>query len=134
MRAIRFCGYWLLLVSVLGNLGCGRGAYVKKGPEIKTNTITINNCNATPDSAQVSINDTLTWVVDPTDSHTYSINFPHNKPISSATVPPGQGQQVAGDFACKHGHWLSDSFCVYPYNLIQVKVKTCPDPGVHIVP
>ena len=140
MRAFRIGGYWLILFPLLGILGCGGSVgYVQKGAEVKTNTVTINNCNATPDTVQVNVNDTLTWIVDSTDKNKYSVQFNNKTPFNPSgtplyVVPPGQGQPVTGDSACKYWHWLSASYCVYPYNLIQVGVKTCPDPGVHVTP
>jgi len=134
MRAFRICGCWLLLVPLLGILGCGGSAYVKKGPEMKTNTVKISNCKADPDTVQVPKDDTLTWTIDPPDGHTYSINFPKSTPVSSSTVPTGQGQKVNGDFWCNNLGGISTSLCVYPYNLVQDGTKICPDPGVHVVP
>lgn len=134
MRALRICGCWLLFVPLLSIFGCDRGAYVKKGPELKTNTVKISNCAADPDTAQVSRGDTLTWTLDPADSHKYSINFSKSKPIPSSTVSTGQGQKVTGDFWCNSLGGISAGLCVYPYNLVQDGGKTCPDPGVHVVP
>jgi hypothetical protein len=132
MRVFRICGCLLLLVPLLGILGCGSSAYVKKGPEVKTNTVKISNCKADPDTVQVPKDDTLTWTIDSLDVHTYSIKFPGRKPISLSTVPTGQGQKVNGDFWCNYGGWISTSACVYPYDLVQDGSKTCPDPGVHV--
>lgn len=139
MRGFRICSCGLFLVPLLGLLGCGSSAYVKKGPELKTNTVKISNCNANPDTVQVPEGDTLTWTIDPPDGHTYSISFPKSKPVPSPSVPTGQGQTVTGDFWCNHLGGISSSLCLYPYNLIQDGGvqnggKNCPDPGVHIVP
>lgn len=134
MRAFRICGCWLLLVTLLGILGCGNTTYSKKGPEVKTNTVKINNCKADPDTAQVPKGDTLTWTIDPSDTHTYSITFPKSTPVSSSTVPTGQGQKIKGDFWCNSLGGISTNLCVYAYNLVQDGSKTCPDPGVHVVP
>jgi len=126
--------YFFVVVLPLGILGCGRSvAYLHKGPEVAISTITIKDCLANPDTAQVKMGDTLTWTVDQADTHSYSVYFPKNKPIASPTVPTGQGQPVTGDFACKYFGWLIASNCVYPYNLIQVGVQTCKDPGIHMV-
>ena len=47
MRGFRICSCGLFLVPLLGLLGCGSSAYVKKGPELKTNTVKIElTCNA----------------------------------------------------------------------------------------
>jgi len=60
MKPLRTYGCRILLVSLLGLLGCGGGVgYVKKGAEIKASTVTIKDCNAIPDTAQVDVNDTL---------------------------------------------------------------------------
>jgi hypothetical protein len=132
MRVFRICGYLLLLVPLFGIVGCGSAAYVIKGPEVKTNTVKISNCKADPDTVQVPKGDTLYWNPDPPDGHTYSIKFPGRKPISLSTVPTGQGQKVNGDFLCNYGGWASTKLCVYSYDLVQIGVKTCPDPGVHV--
>jgi len=134
MRAFRICGCSLLAGVLLGMAGCGNSSYVKKGAEVKTNVVKISNCKADPDTAQVPKNKMLTWKIDPPDGHTYSINFSKSKPVSSSTVPTGQDQKVTGDGWCTVGGWLISSWCEYPYNLIQDASKTCPDPGVHVVP
>jgi hypothetical protein len=134
MRTSRRGGCWLLLVLLLSILGCGGSTYVKKGPETKSNTVKISNCNATPDWVQVAKNDTLTWNIDPPDGHTYSINFPGSTPVSSPTVPPGTSQKVTGDLLCSTLGWIKGGLCEYQYNLIQDGTKTCPDPGVHVIP
>ncbi len=134
MRAFRIFGCWLLAGALLAILGCGSSAYVKKGPEVKTNTVKINNCSANPDWVQVAKNDTLTWIIDPPDGHSYSINFTKSTPISVPTVSPGQGHTVTGDFWCNTFGSVIGSWCEYQYNLIQDGTKTCPDPGVHVVP
>jgi hypothetical protein len=119
MRAFRIGGYWLMLFPLLGILGCGGAGYIKKGPETKANTVKINNCNATPDWARVMKKDTLTWIIDPADGHTYSVNFPNSTPISSHTVPPGQGQKVTGDFKCTTLGWINGNYCEFQYSLIR---------------
>lgn len=132
MRAfrVRSC---VLSVLLLGTLGCSNSTYTKKGPETLTNNVTILNCTVTPDTAQVHKGDDLTWKVDPSDSHTYSIRFKGHGPFSSSTVPPGQSQKADGDFWCNTvGDHLGA--CVYSYRLVQDGTTTCPDPGVHIVP
>jgi hypothetical protein len=134
MRTFRICGCWLFLVPLLGFLGCGSSGYVAKGPELKSNTVTINNCNANPDTVQVPEGNTVNWIIDPSDTHTYSISFPKHKPVASPTIQTGQGQTIIGDGWCNHVGWIKPSLCLYPYNLIQDGGKTCPDPGVHIVP
>jgi hypothetical protein len=133
MRVFRICGCVLLLVPLSGILGCG-GAYVKKGPETKTNTVKISNCTADPDTAKIPKNYTLTWIADPPDGHNYSIKFPKRTPVSSSMVSTGQAQKVTGDFWCNTLGGISTSLCVYPYNLVQDDTKTCPDPGVHVGP
>ena len=132
MRVFRICGYLLLLVPLLGNVGCGGPAYVMKGPEVETNTVKISNCKADPDTVKVPKGDTLTWIIDPHDGHAYSIKFPKSKPVSLSTVPTGQGQKVIGDFWCNYGGWASTNLCKYSYNLVQDGASTCPDPGVHV--
>lgn len=134
MRAFRICSCLLLAGLLLGIPGCASSTYVKKGSEVKTNVVKISNCKADPDTARVAKNDTLTWTIDPPEAHTYSIQFPKSSPVSSSTIPPGQGQKVNGDFWCNTFGGPNSSLCVYGYNLIQDGSKTCPDPGVHVVP
>jgi len=131
MRTFGIC--CVLCVPLLGTLGCNNKPYTKKGPEIKTKMVTITNCNANPDTAQVHKQDDLTWNIDPSDSHSYSITFKGHTPFSSSTVPPGQSQKVVGDSSCNYFGWIAGDNCVYAYDLIQDGTKTCPDPGVHIV-
>jgi hypothetical protein len=130
MRAFRIC--CVLCLPLLGILGCSDNAYTKKGPETQTNTVTINNCNASPDTARVHRGDNLTWSV--ADAHSYSINFKGRTPFSSHTVPPGQSQKANGEFWCNTFGGIHGDYCVYSYDLVQDGSTTCPDPGVHIVP
>lgn len=135
MRAFKIVSCLWMLGALLSVVGCGGAStYVKKGAEKKTDTVTINNCKADPDTALVPKGSTLTWINDPLESppHTYTIQFPGKKPIASATAPTGQGQTITGDFACSTFGWISSSHCMYPYNLVQDGSKTCPDPGVHV--
>jgi hypothetical protein len=136
MRVFRICGYPLLLAPLLGIVGCGGPAYVKKGPEEQTNKVKVSGCLAHPDTVLVSKGDTLTWTIDPPDGHDYVVKFQGRKPISLSTVPIGQGQKVNGDFWCNYGGWASTSLCVYSYDLIQDpgtrSAQTCHDPGVHV--
>jgi hypothetical protein len=134
MGISRICSCLLLLALLLGISGCG-SAYVRKGPETKTNTVKINSCKANPDTAQVPRNDTLTWIIDPPDGHTYSVVFPKSTPFSLSTIQTGQAQKVNGTFLCNTLGGISTGLCVYPYNLVQDDTKiVCPDPGVHVVP
>jgi plastocyanin len=135
MRAFRICGSLWLLGALLIAIGCGSAnTYVKKGPEKKTDTVTINNCKADPDTVRVPKGSTLTWINDPLESptHTYTIKFHGKKPIASDTAPTGQGQTITGDFACSALGWVSSSHCMYAYDLIQDGSTKCPDPGVHV--
>ena len=135
MRAFRICGCLWLLGALLSVVGCGgANSYVKKGPEKATNTVTINNCKADPDTVLVPKGSTLTWVNDPLESppHTYIVKFHDKKPIASATAPTGQGQTITGDTACTALGWISSSHCMYPYDLIQDGTTICKDPGVHV--
>ncbi len=137
MRALRIGSPCLLLIPLLVSFGCGNSAYVQKGAEIYTNTVKISNCKAVPDTALVHKGDTLTWKIDPPESHTYSVNFRKGKPFSSATIPPGQGQNVTGDLWCNTLGGISPGLCKYGYDLIQDpdpqnNGTKCPDPGVHV--
>jgi hypothetical protein len=133
MRAFRICGYCLLLLPLLGISGCSRApGYTKKGAEVRTDVVRLlANCTADPDTAGVPKGDTLTWIA--ADSvHSYKVHFSNAKPIATADPTTGQGQPVTGDFACNNFRWLSESFCVYGYDLI-VDGATCKDPGIHVV-
>ena len=132
MRTFRICGCFLMLFPLLGILGCTKSAYVKKGPEVRTNTVKISACTANPDTARVPKGTTLTWIIDPPDGHSYSVSFPNRTPVSSSTVPIGQAQTVTGDFWCNSLGWTSPGLCLYGYNVVQDGSKTCPDPGVHV--
>lgn len=132
MKDFRTCACFLLLVPLLGSLGCTKSAYVKKGPEVRTNTVKISACTANPDTARVSRGSTLTWIIDPPDGHSYSVTFPKSTPVSSPTVATGQAQTVNGDFWCNSLGWANSGLCYYAYNLVQDGNKTCPDPGVHV--
>src|SRR5436853_7927751 len=99
MRALTGWSCLAIAASLL-TAGCSRSIYVTKGPEVATDTVKVSNCKADPDTVRVPKGSTLTWTIDPPDGHTYSISFPHRKPISSATAPTGQGQNVTGDFWC----------------------------------
>jgi hypothetical protein len=137
MREFKICGYLVLFGALLSAGGCsGVNSYLKKGPEKATNTVTINNCKADPDTALVPKGSTLTWMNDPLESppHVYTVKFRGKKPIASMTAPIGQAQAIIGDFACSSLGWISVSHCIYPYDLIQDGTTTCPDPGVHVGP
>jgi len=133
MGAFRLC-LSALLAATLGLTGCGAHSYVKKGPEKPSDTVTINNCVADPDTVKVPKGHTLTWNVDPLESpkHGYTIKFGSKKPIANPTAPTGQGQIVTGDISCTLFGWISANNCLFPYQLIQDGGKTCPDPGVHV--
>ena len=133
MRAFRLCVSGLL-AALLALTGCGARPYVKKGPEKKSDTVTINNCVADPDTVKVPKGHTLTWNLDPRESppHTYAIKFGSKKPIANGTAPTGQGQTVTGDTSCTLFGWISSKNCLFPYQLIQDGSKTCKDPGVHV--
>lgn len=132
MRAYRVWACCVLSVPLLGIVGCSNATYVRKGPETPTNAVTIKNCAANPDTALVAKGDTLTWNIDASDSHTYSIKFPQHTPFSASNVPPGQAQKANGDFWCNTLGGINSNLCLYSYNLVQDGSKTCPDPGVHV--
>jgi hypothetical protein len=99
--------------------------------------VKISNCTATPDTALVHKGDTLNWNIDPLDGHTYVVKFPKGKPFSSSTIPPGQAQNVTGDFWCNTLGGIRSGLCLYGYDLIQDPDPQnhgtkCPDPGVHV--
>ena len=133
MRAFQLCVSGLL-AALLALKGCGASPNVKKGPEKKSDTVTINNCIADPDTVKVPKGHTLTWNVDPQESppHTYTIKFGSKKPLANGTAPTGQGQTVTGDTSCTLFGWISSNNCMFPYQLIQDGSKTCKDPGVHV--
>src|ERR1700692_1490253 len=133
MKTFGSLGCALLLLSMLGILSCNNASYVRKGAEVKTNTVTITDCVASPDTVQINLNDTLTWLNDSSDKNQYTIHF-ERTPLPANDAPTGQGQKVKGDFWCNHLHSIHADYCVYPYDLIKADGKKCPDPGVHVTP
>jgi hypothetical protein len=143
MRTIRGYGYCLLLVQLLGIVGCEERKYqpVYTGVDV---TVKFNNCVATPDWQPLHLKDRVTWKIDPaeTPSHTYSINFTTSPvPSSTYTVSPGPGtspQTVAGSAQCGASPYPPPSStnvsCYFPYKLIQDGTTSCPDPGLHVTP
>jgi len=138
MRAFRLC-LSALLAAILGLTGCGPRAYVRKGPEKKSNFVTIKECVADPDTVRVAKGDTLTWKVDTLESskYTYTIDFHSKKPIKNSTAPTGQGQTITGDTSCTLLGWIIPNNCLFPYDLVQQDISThisttCHDPGVHV--
>lgn len=136
MKAFKTISSLMLTGALLGFSGCATSTYVRKGADVKTDTVKIKDCTADPDTALVPKGKNLTWVVDPLESppHTYTVQFQGKKPIASSTAPTGQAQQVNGDLSCTVFGGISASACLFPYNLIQDGTKKCPDPGVHVVP
>jgi len=133
MKTFGSLGSALLLSSMLGILSCNSATYVPKGAEVRTNTVTITDCVASPDTVQVNLDDTLTWVNGPSDKNQYSIHFDRT-PLPANDVQTGQGQKVKGDFWCNDLRSIHAAYCVYPYDLIKVGGGKCPDPGVHVTP
>lgn len=124
-----------MFLSMLGILSCNNNdaSYIKKGAEIKTNTVTITDCVASPDTVQINLNDTLTWVNDSSDKNQYKIHF-KKTPLTANDLTTGQGQKVKGDFWCNQLHSIHAAYCVYQYDLVKVGVGACKDPGVHVIP
>ena len=136
MRAFRLSICLLLGASLTFLAGCGfTAAYTAKGAEVQTNSVTIANCTATPDTAKIEEGDSITWTATPADGHTYAVHFPGRKPIPVADVPTSQPQPITPDFWCKDSIGL---LCKYGYRVIQdpntAHPVTCRDPGVHVVP
>lgn len=134
MRVFRISSCLLLAGALFGLLGCGLSAsYTAKGPEVATNAVTITNCTATPDTAQIKEGDSITWTSTPPDGHSYAAHFPGRRPIPTPDAPTSQSQLIKRDGWCKYL-----SFCRYGYNVIRdpgtATQYTCPDPGVHVVP
>jgi hypothetical protein len=140
MRIFKLC--CLLLVSpVMLTIACGGGAtrYTAKHPEIHADTVTINNCDANPDTVDVYGGQTLTWTAPSTDSNTYIIAFGDSRPISPKSITASNSspnaQNIQKDSWCKYLGWASGGYCKYDYTLTKKGSSTpCPDPGVHIVP
>jgi hypothetical protein len=142
MRALRIWGYCLLLLSLLSALGCNcklSNNYTPKQCKVHLDqcaVVEIDNCPT--DSVDktlllVRVDDTVTWVRN--DAHTYTINFPNNKPFSSATVFAGAPATVILDPACPNGNSTVAANCYYKYNLTQDSNSTaCSDPGIRVVP
>jgi hypothetical protein len=133
MKALRLCSCASLLGLLLITGGCSGTAYVAKGSEQITKEVVIKDCTATPYTAAVFKDDTLTWKVDSADTNTYTVTFPDATPVSTAsftvrsTVPAPQA--VKRSWGCA----LSWAHCYYSYTLTKGQ-QACQDPGVHIIP
>jgi hypothetical protein len=140
MTIPRICA--LFLASPLAfTIACGGGArhYTQKHPEIHADSVTINNCDANPDTVDVYDGQTLTWTVDPTDSNTYTIAFGDSRPVSpkssDASHASPDAQKIQKDSWCKYAGWVHEGYCKYDYTLSKKGSSTpCPDPGIHIIP
>ncbi len=133
MRLITGCGYFLLAAgSLLIFSGCS-AKYTKKGPEREASTVSVNNCQADPDTVLVHRNNNISWAVPNTDPHTYTIQF-NRTPIPESAVKvsantPDKPHSAKGDFWCNNF-----GSCVYRYSLTKEDGTVCPDPGVHVTP
>jgi PBP1b-binding outer membrane lipoprotein LpoB len=113
--------------------GCS-AKYTMKGPEKEAKEVTINNCQADPDTIRVHKDADFDWGVPQTDSHTYTVTFKGRTPISVSSVTVSATQKdnphkAKGDLLCS----VLGS-CKFPYTLTQGNGTTCPDPGVHVIP
>lgn len=132
MRLLRRCGCLLAAGSLLMFSGCS-AKYKQKGPERDASVVSINNCQADPDTTRVHRNDTVSWTVPNADTHTYTIQFSRT-PIPESTVKvnanaPDKPHPVKGDFWC-----TSFGSCLYAYTLTKEDGAACPDPGLHVIP
>jgi hypothetical protein len=132
MRVITVCGCFLAAGSLLMFSGCA-ASYTKKGPEKDASVVSINNCQADPDTARVHRNNNVSWIVPNTDPHAYKIQFNRTPiPESSVNVSANAADKphpVKGDFWCN-----TFGSCLYPYTLTKEDGTACPDPGVHVIP
>lgn len=136
---------WLMLVSLLGILGCVGCAYSTNNRQPTTRHVQINaDCSVTPDmpdsnkDEQAAIDDTVIWDPPSSSTHKYSANF-DSSPFSAPTVatgPPGaQVQQTLGCNKLTVGwSWFNQKYCRFTYEVYQENNKPCKDPGVHVVP
>lgn len=144
MRALRAYGYWLLVVLLLGILGCAVWLYLSKGGQLTTDLVPVHvpisaNC-AVPDTVDVPLGNTVIWDPPSSNGHTYSANFT-TTPFyfsSTYTVPAGSpGKQVTGNLLCNKltvNAVTSTSLCYFPYTLYKENNKECKDPGVRVIP
>ena len=131
MRAFTIC--CVLCGPLLGILGCSNNAYTKKGPEVMKGSVTITNCNANPDTVQVHRGDDLTWNIDRLTAVVIrSVSKGTHLSPRPRFLPGRARKQTEISGATPSGECTG--YCRYRYDLIQDGTKTCPDPGVHIVP
>jgi hypothetical protein len=102
--------------------------------------VVIKDCAATPDLVRVKNKTNVHWEVDKNDKATYIITFSGGPPIQGSVPVVSASLQdnahtVKGGMGCSS---IFPSLCgTYPYKLTRVMPdasKTCPDPGVHVVP
>jgi PBP1b-binding outer membrane lipoprotein LpoB len=126
----------ILLVAVglpLLLIGCS-AKYTMKGPEKDASAVTLNNCQADPDTIRVHKDADFDWIVAAADSHTYTVNFKGRTPISVSTVTVSANLKD-NPHKAKGDTWCSVfGSCTFAYTLTQENGTTCPDPGVHVIP
>jgi len=105
MRTIRRYGYCLVLVQLLGIVGCNHQSPAKAYVGVMV-AVKINNCKVLPEWQPLHLKDAVKWEISPAEStpHTYSIYFP-KPPMTTppTTVTPSQpavSQPVAGNTYC----------------------------------
>jgi hypothetical protein len=134
-------GIWsclLLLATLLEVAGCTNNqgpAYKYKGKEVKTDTVIIDNCVATPDLVAIPEHGPLHWVVAKSDPETYTVifatkNLIHDTPPVVSYSSPDKNHTVSN--GCSS---IAQGSCdKFPYILVRKSGDPCPDPGVHVVP
>ena len=132
MRAFRICDCCLLLLALLGILGCEQLGIVKVDPPkpytLKI-TVTSVKCTVTPNDLKVHVNDMLTW----NGPAGYSVQFNNGYSPVPAPVVLGQTQTVTGGNKCSKPV-SNDPNCYFPYDVLKGDGTTCPDPGIHVIP
>jgi hypothetical protein len=146
MRLLRICGYWSLLLLLLGTSSCTRKlATAPPGCDATKTcivTIVVNNdsCVAQPDQQDVPLGYTVTWKAPDT---TYSARFLRTKtPFQTSTgkvtvVPAGSpSKPVTGDNSCgptpNPPPTSTNTGCYFNYDVYHGD-KACGDPGIHMV-
>jgi hypothetical protein len=147
MRLLRICGYWSLLLLLLGTSSCTRKlATLPRGCDASAKTcivtIVLNNdsCVAQPDQQDVVLGYTVTWKAPDT---TYSARFLRTKtPFQTSTgkvtvVPAGPpSKPVTGDNSCgttpNPPPAATNASCYFAYDVYHGDTA-CGDPGIHVV-
>jgi hypothetical protein len=143
MRLLRICGYWSLLLPLLGISSCTRKvATAPAGCNANAKTCTVdivpdNDSCVGQETQDVPLGYSVIWAT--TDPTHYSAEFwqyktPFHTPDYSGNGVPSvhagpPGQKATGDRACNP---KKSTGCYFPYFIYKDGQK-CGDPGIHMV-